>query len=104
MTDHHRSRAWVKVRNRVRPIFQARINAGGMPCVNRCVMGGIVYPGQAWDVAHLIDAAKGGTDDMSNLGAAHRRCNRSDGGTQGAIKTNQARAQKRNAESRNQPW
>jgi len=104
VTAHHRSAAWVKVRNRVRPILQARINAGGLPCVNRCVMGGAVFAGQVWDVAHIVDVAKGGTDQPSNLGAAHRRCNRSDGGTEGARKTNQQRKTKRDTDKRNQPW
>jgi hypothetical protein len=104
MTAHHRSSEWVKVRNKIRPILQARINAGGLPCVNRCQMGGLVFPGQTWDVAHIIDVAKGGTDHPSNLGAAHVRCNRSDGGTAGAIKANYNRATKRNQEKRNQPW
>jgi len=89
---------------KARPILQAQINAGGLPCVNRCRMGGVVFPGQKWDVGHIIGLAQGGTNAYSNLGASHSHCNRSDGGREGARKTNQAKAQTRNTDKRNQPW
>jgi 5-methylcytosine-specific restriction endonuclease McrA len=61
------------------------------PCVNRCQLGGTVYPGQKWHVGHIIDKAYGGTDTLDNFGAAHARCNQSDGGKIGAARTNAQR-------------
>ena len=87
MSQHHRSPEWHRARRAVRTILTPRIARGEhVPCVN---CGRPVLPGQRWDVGHLIDADKGGTVSLSNLGAAHRHCNRSDGGRAGAIKTNQ---------------
>lgn len=86
MSQHHRSPEWHRARRRVRAILTPRIEAGHfVACVN---CGRPVQPGQRWDVGHIIDAGHGGTVSDSNLGAAHRHCNRSDGGRQGAIKTN----------------
>jgi hypothetical protein len=81
----------------MRPRLKAAIDAaGGLPCVNRCRLGGVVLPGQAFDVAHIIDVDAGGTDDPSNLGAAHVACNRSDGGKAGRAKQlTRARDEKR---------
>jgi 5-methylcytosine-specific restriction protein A len=38
--------------------------------------GGLVSPGQAWDVSHEIPLALGGADDDSNWKVAHRKCHR----------------------------
>lgn len=83
MSAHHRTSAWTKITKTMRPILKASLPA---PCVNHCVLGGVVYPEQAFDVAHIVDVALGGTDDRSNLGPAHCKCNRSDGGKAGRAK------------------
>lgn len=92
MTSHHRTAEWAKVTRINRPRIKASLPA---PCVNRCQHGGIVYPGQAFDVAHIIDVDLGGTDDPSNLGPAHPRCNRSDGGKAGQQKQQTTKKQER---------
>lgn len=35
--------------------------------------GGLVYPGQAWQLSHRIPIALGGADDESNWGVIHTR-------------------------------
>lgn len=88
MSHHHRTPEWHKARRIVRGVINARLERGEhVPCVN---CGRPVYLGQRFDVGHIVDADKGGTVELSNLGAAHRGCNRSDGGRAGAIKTNAA--------------
>lgn len=97
---HHRTKEWIALTRRLRPGFTRQMQAGGLPCAQtlaptgRCQLGGVVYAHQAWDIGHIVDWGLGGTDDESNLWPAHRKCNRSDGGTAGATKTNRARARK----------
>lgn len=38
--------------------------------------GGLVTPGQVWDVSHERPLAMGGADDESNWKVAHRKCHR----------------------------
>ena len=86
MSQHHRKPEWHRARRIVRPVILARLKRGDhVPCVN---CGRPVQLGQRWDVGHIIDADNGGPNHPSNLGAAHRHCNRSDGGRAGAAKTN----------------
>jgi 5-methylcytosine-specific restriction endonuclease McrA len=88
VTAHHRTAEWFRNSRKVRRILTPRIDAGSVvQCVN---CGRPVVRGQKWDVGHIIDASRGGTDALKNLGAAHVRCNRSDGGRLGAVKTNAA--------------
>lgn len=83
MTEHHRTPEWRRITRIMRPLIRAQLP---LPCVNRCVLGGVVEPGQPFDVAHVVDVDHGGDDSMDNLGPAHVRCNRSDGGKAGAMK------------------
>lgn len=94
MSQNHKRSGWATVSARHRPSIRAALPS---PCVNPpCKHGGMVYPGQRFDVAHIVDADAGGSNDRSNLGAAHPDCNRRDGGRIGARKTNEARrSQKR---------
>lgn len=88
MSKHHHTPEWHRARRIVVAVINSRLKRGEqVQCVN---CGRPVVLGQRWDVGHIIDAAKGGTVDLSNLGAAHRGCNRRDGGRLGAIKTNAA--------------
>lgn len=81
MTAHHRSAGWRKVQRKMRPVIAATLPA---QCVNNC--GRTVTPDQTWDIGHIVDVALGGSDEPSNLGPAHIRCNRSDGGKAGRAK------------------
>jgi hypothetical protein len=89
MSQHHRKVKWStlsrKYRAQIAPLLP-------LPCVNRCVMGGTVYPDQQWDVAHVNDLAEGGETGRNDVGPAHVKCNRGDGGRKGAAITNRGRS------------
>lgn len=52
-----------------------------------------IQEGQTFDVGHRVDGYLGGGNELSNLGASHRICNRRSGGKAGAAHTNdQSRA------------
>lgn len=92
----HRAKV-VSALRKARPIIAATLPA---QCVQpTCQLGGTVYPWQPWDVAHIIDDVHGGGVERSNLGPAHRRCNRSDGGKIGAARANAARKQRKGIRS-----
>lgn len=41
----------------------------------RChLCGGLIYPGQGWDISHEIPLELGGLDDDANRRSAHRKC------------------------------
>lgn len=66
-----------------------------LPCVNPRKCGGaLVYPDQLWDVGHIGDALQRHDHSPESLGPAHRACNRSDGGRQGAQISNAKRKTK----------
>ncbi|WP_457098838.1 hypothetical protein [Microbacterium sp. P5_E9] len=48
--------------------------------------GGIIQPGEPFDMGHVVDVAQGGA--ASPLLPEHRRCNRRSGGRLGAAVTN----------------
>lgn len=83
MSALHRTPAWKALTRKARPILRAQLP---LPCVNRCRLGGIVTPGQQFDVAHL--PGHEGLIGLEHVGAAHTACNRSDGGRHGAALTN----------------
>lgn len=64
------------------------------PCIAApCLLGGVVRPGDKWDVAHRVAAVEGGRTTKQNTGPAHTKCNRSEGGRVGrAIQTRARRA------------
>lgn len=82
MTAAHRTREWHTNSRIARKIIRARLEAGDQVTCTNC--GRPIQPDQRWDVGHIVDAHKGGTAHLSNLGGAHRRCNRADGGRAGA--------------------
>ncbi len=90
MSRHHRNPTTAAALRKARPSIARTLPA---PCVNRCKLGGTVYPGQRWHVGHIVDKAYGGTDARSNLGPSHAHCNQSDGGKIGAARTNAKRKQ-----------
>lgn len=88
MSEVHRDPVYVRNSRIVRKILTQQIEQGEyVRCVN---CGRPVHEGQRFDVGHIVQPNKGGTHDLENLGAAHRRCNRSDGGRDGARMTNRA--------------
>ena len=100
MTDFHRSAAWTTFTKHARPILKRQLP---LPCVNcdparGC--SGIVYPGEAFDVAHLpgLDYMLTGNciPHLSEVGAAHTSCNRAAGAKLAAERraTRRARAAK----------
>lgn len=92
MTAHHRTPAWQRFTARVRPIIRASLPA---PCVNRCHYGGIVHEGERFDVAHIVPPEYGGEDTIDNVGPAHPKCNRSEGGARGRAKQIKTKAEDR---------
>lgn len=68
----------------VRKITTARLARGESVACVQC--GRAIAPGQRFDVCHIRDAARGGTDTLDNLGPGHYRENRSDGGRLGAAR------------------
>jgi hypothetical protein len=88
MSGNHKANNWAKFSARYRPSVKACLPS---PCVNACQLGGVVYPGQPFDVGHIVGYDAGGSNDRSNVGAAHVKCNRSDGGKIGAALTNAAK-------------
>lgn len=86
MSQWHRDPVYVKNSRLVRRILTPQIEAGEYV---RCVdCGRPIHDGQRWDVGHIVAPRDGGTHDPSNLGASHRRCNRTAGGRVGAAVTN----------------
>lgn len=80
-------------------ILRARVNAdlkAGRPVYcQRC--GREIQPGQRYDIGHRIDASRGGSHALDQLGPEHRGENRRAGGRLGAQKTNNKRGVSRKA-------
>jgi hypothetical protein len=101
MSQHHRKGVAGKLA-KWRPAIAATLPA---PCVQpSCLLGGMVYPDQQWDVAHLPgrDAYLDPSHHLtrSDVGPGHSKCNRSDGGKVGAAMTNA----KHRAKKQMRPW
>lgn len=71
---------------KARALWAARLP---LPC-RRC--GRPVHPGQRWQVGHVIDRARGGSDHLENQWPEHAYCNESAGGKLGAARSNARRA------------
>lgn len=94
MTRFHRTKEWAAFSKRARPIIAASLPA---PCVNAYRWSGcrgVVYPGEAFDVGHIVSHNVDPTQplDMSRVGAAHRQCNRIAGAAEGGRKRARSRA------------
>jgi hypothetical protein len=86
VTAIHQDPVYIRNSRHVRKVLTPQIEQGEfVPCVE---CGRPVHAGQRWDVSHIVAPEKGGTHDLSNLGAGHRRCNRSSGGQRGAAISN----------------
>lgn len=86
MTNLHRHPTYVTNARLIRKQVDALHRQGhSVPCIG---CGRPIQPGQRYDVGHRIDASRGGSHDLTNLGPQHRRENRSAGGRIGATKTN----------------
>lgn len=82
MSQHHRIKWTSSDLRKWKPIIAATLPAR---CIERrCVMGGMVYPEQAWQVGHRIGVADPRSSNTAeNLGPSHRKCNASAGGKAG---------------------
>jgi len=86
MSAHHQDPTYRRNANIVRRHVKAEHAAGrAVTCIRT---GRPILPGQPFDIGHIIDASRGGTHDLGNLGPEHRRPNRSAGGRLGAATTN----------------
>lgn len=86
MTAHHKHPTYIRNARIIRAQTNARHKAGdSVPCIS---CGRPITPDQRFDVGHRIDASRGGTHDVWNLGPQHRKENRAAGGRLGALKTN----------------
>ena len=87
MSEHHKRAKWDSKVKKARSIIRAQLP---LPCTE---CGSPVYPDDHWDVGHLFPLSQGG--DANTYGAAHRKCNRSNGGKLGAQHTHQKKKQQR---------
>jgi hypothetical protein len=91
MSRHHDNGGWTTAdRNRTRPILEAQVAAGRV-CID---CGKPIYPGQKWQVGHIVSKAEAKrlgwsnamSNDLSNLGPSHTKgrgqqaCNQRAGG------------------------
>lgn len=88
MTAAHKTAEYLRNSRIVRKQTNDRLKRGLQVVCGRC--GGAIQPGQAYDVGHVVDASRGGSNALSNLHPEHRGENRSAGGRMGAAKTNGA--------------
>lgn len=99
MTAHHRDPQYLKNARIIRRAVDARLARGDQVNCGKC--GRPIQPGQRYDVGHRVDASRGGTHDLNNLGPEHRHENRSAGGRIGATHTNKATRRARRLPSLN---
>lgn len=78
----HTTPEWHRNSRIARKVIRGRIERGEQVACTNC--GRPIQPGQLFDVGHIVDGHRGGSSHLSNLGGAHRRCNRRDGGRAGA--------------------
>lgn len=95
MTATHHDPKYLRNSRIIRKTVNADHKAGRPVWCIRC--GREVQPGQRFDIGHRIDASRGGTHDLTNLGPEHRGENRRAGGRLGAQKTNDQRGVSRRA-------
>lgn len=58
------------------------------------ICGGLIQPGQAWEVEHVIPLAQGGDDEPHNMRPAHAKCHKAKTADDAA---NTAKAKRREA-------
>jgi 5-methylcytosine-specific restriction endonuclease McrA len=58
------------------------------------ICGGMIQPGQAWEVEHVIPLAQGGDDEPHNMRPAHAKCHKAKTADDAA---NTAKAKRREA-------
>lgn len=95
MTLRHADPEYARNARTVRTRVKADHKAGRPVWCIGC--GREVQPQQTFDVGHRIDAARGGSNAISNLGPQHRGENRRAGGKLGAQMTNNKRGVSRAA-------
>ena len=86
MSTYHRDPLYQRNARIIRNATNKKLATGNtVPCIS---CGRPIAPGQRYDVGHRIDASRGGTNNLDNLGPQHRRENRQAGGRLGARHTN----------------
>lgn len=95
MSQAHRDPLYMRNARIIRAATNAAHRRGDSVLCIGC--GRDIQPGQRFDVGHRIDASRGGSHDLENLGPQHRGENRSAGGKLGALKTNNQRGTSRKA-------
>jgi 5-methylcytosine-specific restriction endonuclease McrA len=88
MTAHHKHPEYVRNARIIRIQTRAMHKRGTEVICIGC--GRLITPDQSFDVGHRIDASRGGSHALHNLGPQHRRENRQAGGRAGAAITNTA--------------
>lgn len=102
MSQHHRKVKWSTLSRKYRAAIAPTLP---QPCIQpRCLLGGIVRPEDEWDVGHVHDLGMGGETGRNDVGPAHVKCNRSDGGRRGAAITNAGRAAVSGAKPGRRAW
>jgi hypothetical protein len=102
VTARHADPEYMRNARTVRARVKADHKAGRPVWCIGC--GREVQPQQTFDVGHRIDAARGGSNAISNLGPQHRVENRRAGGKLGAQMTNTARGVSRKARGLPEGW
>lgn len=95
MSQHHRAGKHTTRAPRIRAQLTPQLP---LPCVD---CGRAVFPGDAWQVGHILAAVHGGQTTLANCGPSHTACNRRAGGKLGAAVTN---AKRRSAEPDIRAW
>ena len=95
MSQHHRATRHTTKAPRIRAQLTAQLP---LPCVD-CRRP--VFPGDAWQVGHILAASQGGQTTIANCGPSHTSCNRRAGGKLGAAVTN---AKRRSTEPDIRTW
>lgn len=96
MTSAHRDPLYARNARIVRTQTNAALARGESVACIGCGRG--IQPGQRFDVGHRIDASRGGSNELDNLGPQHRRENRSAGGRLGAAARHKTRGTSRKKE------
>lgn len=101
MSQHHRRQRWTSFNTGRRRELEAQLP---LPCIS---CGGAITrqtPRAAWQVGHIVDAARGGQPTRENTGAQHTDCNRRAGGRLGAAIVNRRRGAADAGDLGIRPW
>lgn len=104
MSQHHRAQKWTTDAPNFRKAIEAQLP---LPCVNRpCLEGGVVHKGDRWSVGHKPghEAHRGKRATIADVGPAHVKCQRHEGGAIAARIVNGRKAASKQASKGLRPW